>query len=159
MNTFSAFGRLSKLTRFARVFFILSALGMASVVFAEPLEISLTQHVVVGEGSAIERLPADAVSPGDVVEYTASYVNTTDGTLGGVAATVPVPPGMIYLSGSATPAPAEFSEDGAVFLPLSELQRADGSFRPIRAIRWSPRDIPAGETMTVLLRAQVTPIE
>src|SRR5512147_3044801 len=60
-------------------------------------------RVVVGEHGAEQLVTTEAVRPGDVVEYRATYTNQGDSAVRGLTATLPIPVDTNYLGLTATP--------------------------------------------------------
>lgn len=110
-------------------------------------------------------VPADAVKPGDLVEYATTYRNTSTRSIEKLVANVPVPTGTTFVAGSAVPAAAQASVDGTRFaaVPLTRTVRLpDGSTRqqavPLadyRFIRWDIGTLAAGAEATVRMRVRV----
>lgn len=120
----------------------------AAKVAQAPVSIELTQFKVVEGPDGHERyLPADAVVPGDVIEYRATYRNNGQKPVGGLAATLPIPEGTHYLSKSAV-APAGL---------VSEAATADGAFgreplmRKVKGPdgKWHDQPVPYAEYRTL----------
>jgi hypothetical protein len=105
------------------------------------------------------------VRPGEVVHYVATYRNAFAAGIRDLQPALPIPTGMQYIPGSATPQPTHASLDGRVFepIPLTRLVKlADGSLRTqavpaaeYRALRWSLGDLAAGASTNVTARARL----
>src|SRR3954466_5929555 len=129
-------------------------IGVAHAQQKGPLESTLEQHKVVRAADGKETLAAaSSVRPGDVIEYVATYRNTGRAPLTGVEATLPIPPNTEFVPGSARPATARASVDGATYaaLPLMRKVVRGGKTveepvptREYRYLRWSAPQI-AGE--------------
>lgn len=141
----------------------------AAKVAQAPVSIELTQFKVVEGPDGHERyLPADAVVPGDVIEYRVTYRNNGPKPVAGFAATLPIPEGTHYLSKSAAaPAglvPEAATEDGAFAREplMRKVKGPDGKWhdQPVpyaeyRTLRW-PLGLLAGKhEVTVKARVQV----
>lgn len=121
-------------------------------------------RVVVGEHGAEQLVTTDAVHPGDVVEYRATYSNQGERAVRGLAATLPIPVGMVYLPTGA-PERVEASLDGVQFAPVPltrEVVGADGRLRTetvpaseYRALRWQLGELAADDTRSVAARVVV----
>ncbi|AHF92322.1 hypothetical protein OPIT5_20780 [Opitutaceae bacterium TAV5] len=152
--------------------FPLAPILAATTGLAQGLAASLEAfRVTPATASAPETfVAADAASPGDVIEYRATYTNTTDRALKSVAPEIPVPAGLTWLAGddaagsapaaagaATKPAPVAASLDGKTFAPLPLLDDTGRPVDParIRALRWSIPEIGAGETVTLAVRAMV----
>lgn len=156
----------SAILLFAAALF-LSATGRLSAAQKSDLEISLvTQRVEFSAGKTVLTPdPAVSASPGEVIQYTASYRNLSSKSLSQLAPTLPIPVGTEYVADSAAPAATEGSLDGKSFerLPIRRPQKlADGSEiyvvmpnRCIRALRWSAGDLPAAGTFIASARVRV----
>lgn len=94
------------------------------------------------------------VEPGQVLVYRATYKNRGEAELKNVAVTVPVPAGVVYVDGTARPAAAQASVDGKTFFDTATPPK-DTPASAWRVLRWSPRALPAGESLVVELRARV----
>jgi uncharacterized repeat protein (TIGR01451 family) len=122
-------------------------------------------HVVTQSGK--EKLePAEQIKPGEILEYRATYRNTSHVVAHNVVATLPVPPqGVQYLRSSAQPAGVLVSTNGKDFAspPLQRtVKLADGRQEvqivpdsEYRFLRWPLGDLPAGGTLTVSARMQL----
>jgi uncharacterized repeat protein (TIGR01451 family) len=117
------------------------ALGAAGVALAgDDVTVTLTAHKVEREKGREVLRTAETARPGDLIEYHARYRNATGGAVREVAATLPVPAGLEYVAGSATPNTVLASLDGRSFAPVPLTRRvrlADG--------REVTRAIPASE--------------
>jgi uncharacterized repeat protein (TIGR01451 family) len=108
---------------------------------------------------------ADSGKPGDLVEYSGTYRNAGGKPVDKLMATVPVPTGTTFVAGSATPARAQASTDGAHFAPMPlmrSVRQADGGFRqePVplseyRYLRWELGTLAGGADAVVKLRVQI----
>lgn len=101
---------------------------------------------------------ANEAEPGQVLVYRATYKNRGEAELKNVAVTVPVPVGMAYVDGTARPAAAQASVDGKIFFDVATPPK-DAPASAWRVLRWSPRVLPAGESLVVELRARVNAAE
>jgi len=109
--------------------------------------------------------PADSGKPGDLVEYSGTYRNQGRNGVEKLVATIPVPAGTTFVAGSAAPAAAKASTDGASFaaLPLMRTVRLpDGTSRqePVplseyRYVRWELGTLAAGADAVVTLRVRI----
>jgi uncharacterized repeat protein (TIGR01451 family) len=108
--------------------------------------------------------PAKQAAPGDIVQYTATYGNKGKSPAKQVIATLPIPVGTEYVSGTAVPAGATASTDGTHFSPVPlkrTVKNGDGKlveqevpFSEYRALRWSLGDLAGGESRTVSARVK-----
>lgn len=107
---------------------------------------------------------AEKAAPGDIVQYTAIYKNKDKSPAKQVLATLPIPVGTEYVSGTAIPAGATASTDGTKFasIPLKRMvKNAEGKtieqevpFSEYRALRWSFGELAGGESRTVSARVK-----
>lgn len=107
---------------------------------------------------------AKQASPGDIVQYTAVYKNTEKTPVKQVFATIPIPAGTEYVSGTTVPAGATASTDGTKFaaIPLKRtVKNSEGKLveqevpvSEYRAVRWSLGDLAGGESRTVSARVK-----
>ena len=125
-------------------------LGAAAGVRAEkPGEVeSLLQCVKVERSSAGKETFSEAreAFPGDLLEYRLAFTNRTSAAVKGLLATIPIPPGTVYVAGSATPSAVQASVDGQVFAPvplMKEQKQPDGTIKKVpvppeeyRFLRW-----------------------
>jgi uncharacterized repeat protein (TIGR01451 family) len=102
---------------------------------------------------------AKEARPGDLIEYRATYTNTSKKTISGLAATLPIPKDMQF-TGTATPAGAEASTDGKTFamMPLKRKvgdKVVDVPLADYRALRWRIAELPTGKSTVVTARTRV----
>lgn len=132
------------------------------------LAISLTAKKVVLQADGKEKLvAADRAFPGEVIQYDALYVNQSAKPLTGVAPTLPIPNGMVFVPESASPAPSEASLDGKKFEPLPILRKVrmpSGEEKQVevpateyRALRWKAGDLAAGAKTAITARTKLVP--
>ena len=128
--------------------------------------VKLTAQKVVVTADGHETLTAgDKTVPGDTILYQATYRNQSESSVRGLLATLPIPAGLEYVSGSATPARAEACTVNGLFhrIPLKRMvQGPDGQqleetvpFSEYRKLRWTIGELPAGATTSVSARARV----
>ena len=109
--------------------------------------------------------PAEAGKPGDVIEYTGTYHNAGGKAVEKMVATIPVPTGTTFIAGSADPARAQASTDGARYEPIPlmrSVRQPDGTVRkepvPLREyrfVRWEVGTLAAAADAVVRLRVQI----
>lgn len=122
------------------------------------------QRVVMTSGKAVLS-PAEAAKPGDMVEYSGTYHNAGTGSVDKLVATIPVPAGTTFVSGSADPAKAQASTDGVRFAPMPLMRTVrlpDGTSRqeqvPLaeyRFLRWEVGTLAPRADAVVKLRVQI----
>jgi uncharacterized repeat protein (TIGR01451 family) len=138
--------------------------------FAEaPVRVSLTaRHVSVANGKEV-LAAADKARPGDVLEYRATYRNEGRSAVREVQAILPLPEGVEYVPGSATPAGVTASLDGRTFGRLPLVRRTVGPdgravvrevpVSQYRYLRWPLGAMDGGGVRTVVARARITPLQ
>jgi uncharacterized repeat protein (TIGR01451 family) len=158
--------------RIAPAVLALLALALAAPLPAhaeDDVKVSMTAHRVTTTERGVERLvPAAQAKPGETIEYRARYANEGGSTARQLVASLPIPPGMEFLPGTAAPAQVHASLDGRSFAPVPLKRRvrlADGTetevlvpYREYRALRWTLGDLAAKGEQTVRARMRVTPV-
>jgi hypothetical protein len=145
----------------------LSSFGAVTAVHADPSAVKATQPVRIelkafrittaaGKEQAVE---AKQARPSDIIEYRASYANTSKTAVKGLMATLPIPVDMQY-TGVATPASAEASTDGKLFASMPLVRQVGGKVVQVplseyRALRWRVAELQVGKTVVVSARARV----
>ena len=134
----------------------------------DPVTVALVAKKVVNVEGAETLVAAEAIKPGDTLQYEAVYRNGSTGAVRSLCATMPVPEGLALVADSAAPAGALASTDGTNFLPMPlmrAVRQADGTIekQPValaeyRALRWSIAQLGAGDRTTVRLRARAITI-
>ena len=130
-----------------------------------PLEVRLESRKVVAAADGKETFaPATTAKPGDVIEYAATYRNTSTQSIRNLEATLPIPANTEWVEGSAAPVGARGSSDARTFeaLPLKRKVRRGAleveeavPARDYRALRWYPGELPAGGSVTFKARVRV----
>lgn len=130
-----------------------------------PLETRLEQRKVTRAADGKEVLaPAEAVKPGELIEYTATYRNTGKQPLKNLEATLPIPSNTEFVAGSARPGVAKASLDGVTFadMPLKRRVTRAGQqveeevpAREYRALRWYPGELGAEKAIAYTARVKV----
>jgi uncharacterized repeat protein (TIGR01451 family) len=108
---------------------------------------------------------ADRATPGEVIQYDATYKNQGKDGVRNLVPTLPIPPGLEYIPDSAKPAPAKASLDGKTFEPLPlkrqvKLPTGETVEQPvppseIRALRWELGDLDSGAAAQITARARL----
>lgn len=108
--------------------------------------------------------PAGEARPGDVIEYVATYRNTTRQPVRNLDGTLPIPQQTEFLPGSQKPAQANASLDGLAYapLPLTRKVQRDGMTvdeavpaRDYRFLRWHADVLGAEKSVTFTARVRV----
>ena len=146
------------------------AFAQAAAPAAPRAEIKLVAYRIVSTpgptGLRETREPLKTLSPGDLIEYEATYFNRSAQPMRDVSMTVPVPAGgLAYIAAQKAPLASSASTDGKVFaaLPLTrEEVSADGKHitQPVpladyRVLRWNLGDLPAGASRSARVRMQM----
>ena len=129
------------------------------------VEVNLTQSKVAAGTNGAERLvAADRAAPGDLIEYRATYINRGTTPVRDLAATLPVPVGMVYVPGTLIPTVA-LASTGTDFaaIPLKRKMRlADGRevesdvpFTDYRSLQWRHIELAPGQSTTVTARMRM----
>ena len=156
---------------------IRKALGIALAVVAaalpaqaqtpakDPVEARLDVRKIVRAPDGRESASvADAVKPGDVLEYVVTYRNNGGNAVRDFAATLPIPQATELVAGSERPAGAQASLDGRGFepVPLRRKVRRDGReleeavpSKEYRALRWWAAELKAGQSLRYSARVKV----
>ena len=143
--------------------------SLCGVAFAqksnEPLKVVMSASKIVASNGSETRQSAQKVKPGDIVEYTVDYTNQSSSPLRDVRGVLPIPAGMTYENGTASPAKFWASTDGKNFspAPLKRLQKnANGTQTEVlvpvseyRVLRWEIGEIAPKSTVTVRARVKV----
>lgn len=144
------------------------AVGAVRAADAEPsVAVALTQVKVERDGERERLMPAEKFSPGDVVEYEATYTNSSKAPVRRLMATLPIEEGLIYMPKSATPQTGKLlvaARDGR-FAAEPLMRVAQGASKPepvpyeeYRAVRWEIDKLDPGASIKVKVRARVTPM-
>ena len=114
-------------------------------------------------------VPAEQAKPGEIIEYRATYKNTSKQAVKDLMATLPVPQGLEYLPKTASPAKLLASIDGKNYeaVPLmKKVKGADGKMvirevplSEYRYLRWPMGTLAASAESVVKARMRVSPIE
>lgn len=131
---------------------------------AEVKAVLKTEKVSVQNGKEVMS-SAEKAAPGDTLQLTVTYKNTDKEAASKVIANLPIDLREEYVAGSASPAGALASTDGANFFPVplkrmvknsegkTVEQEIPGS--EYRALRWSLGDLAGGASRTVTARVKI----
>lgn len=133
---------------------------------AEGVKVTLIANKVTIQNDGAQRLiAATTAKPGDVILYQAVYANAGKTKAKNLYATMPIPAGMSFISGSAAPEKAFASLDGKVFdpIPLKRMvKKSNGAteeenvpFEEYRFLRWRFSELPAGDSREVTAKMLV----
>lgn len=99
-------------------------------------------------------VPANHISPGDIIEYHTVYTNTTTRPVSDIAATVTLPNGVKLISlNSALPTLATMG--GNTYQTIGQAGTSTVIQQPYSGLKWNLVDLGANATQTVVLRAIV----
>jgi uncharacterized repeat protein (TIGR01451 family) len=153
----------------ARIACAAALLAFAAGAFAQssgPLVTTLDARKVIAAADGKESFEAATiVKPGDVIEYVATYRNTTRQPLAKLEATLPIPANTEFIAASARPASAQASLDGQTFRPMPlkrKVRAADGKeteqlvpTREYRYLRWYPDALGGEKALDFSARVRV----
>ena len=124
------------------------------------------QKIVRGADGKENYTSADSAKPGDVIEYKAVYRNKGKKAATNLLATIPVPLGTDYLTGSAKPAKVMASLDGKEYAPVplkKEVTLSSGKkelrevpYGEYRFLRWNLKTLEPGKNATVSMRVKIS---
>jgi uncharacterized repeat protein (TIGR01451 family) len=144
---------------------LLLAAGSLQAQQTGPIETRLEQRKVVRAADGQESFaPAAAVKPGDVIEYVATYRNTTRSPVRNLEATLPIPANTEFVAGSPAPATAKASVDSRTWgdIPLKRKAVRAGvqveepvPVREYRYLRWFPGELGGEKSVTFTARVRV----
>ena len=150
-----------------KLFAVLGFLAFAAVAETQKdLQVTMEVKKVVKAADGKESLePAGQAKPGDILQYTAVYVNKGKNNLRDLEATIPVPAYTEYVPGSSRPAGAKASVDGQKFqsIPLRrKVKQADGKevmqlvpYADYRNLRWFAGNLSANQELKFSTRVRV----
>lgn len=166
--------RLSRIVRPCTAFLLACTVG--GIVFAQAapkapaapqakpaVSVQLTQRKVTKDAQGKEQLiDAATVKPGDVLEYQATYTNTTSKVVTGLVGNLPIPEGLEYLPKSAKPGATlvKAATNDGVFAAEPLVHMVAGKTVPVgygdyRSLRWTLGQLPANGVTVVSARAKV----
>jgi hypothetical protein len=150
---------------------ILIALGLvvqASAQQVEPVQSVLEVYrITVDENGEETATQTTEVQPGDLLEYRLTYSNNLDESISQLQPVLPIPVGMDYQIGSASPSleGASLSNSGNTFqnVPLTrQVRQPDGTTaeeqvpsREYRRLRWLVPSLGAGDQVILVARVKV----
>lgn len=148
------------------IIFLLAVLSIAAHADNGNLTSELKVWSVVKQADGAETLqPAQTVKPGDMLQYTAVYMNSGHRPVTRLMASLPIPAGTELVGASAVPREVQASVDGKVYaaVPLTrKARRADGQVVDVpvplaeyRHLRWPEQQVAAGASFTTSARVRV----
>lgn len=142
--------------------------GPARSLFTRP-DVRVTLGVALQKDNKFIPVPADPLTPGTVLQWSITSVNSGDREADQYSATAHIPEGMAIVTGSPTslnPASVSYSIDnGKTFaaVPMVEVKQADNSTKQVPApttaytdVRYQWSDpLPAGQTYVASYKVRV----
>ena len=129
------------------------------------IEVKLEQSKVTTVDGADRLVTIDKIAPGDVIQYVATYSNTTQRPVHGLKADLPIPQNTQYVMASANPANVLVSTDGENFSapPLKRKvmnsigieEEVDVPVAEYRHLRWELGELAGGKQVVVSARVRV----
>jgi len=122
------------------------------------------RKVVRGADGTETFAPAENARPGEVIEYVATYLNTTAQPVRNLEATLPIPANTEIVLESARPNAAKASLDAVSFaaMPLTRKSKRNGRdidepvpAREYRYLRWYPGELAGGKSAVFSARVKV----
>ncbi len=163
-----------KTTALLRLAAVTAGLALATPALAAPritFSIAQLKEVVEQKGGAraTKMVPADSVSPGDVVEYVLTYTNQGDALATDANIDDAIPKGTTYVANSAAGEGAEiaFSADGGKTfappvkvayeyrLPSGAVEKRVATPAEYTHVRWTLKRVAPGATGKVSFRVKV----
>src|SRR5438874_114221 len=114
-----ALGR--SLARLRTLIIFATALALTSAAFGQgksAVTVDLTARKIAFVDGKESLESAEKAKPGDVIQYAATYRNTSTAAVKNLQATVPIPQGLELIADSAKPEAAQASVDGNNFKPM-----------------------------------------
>ena len=132
----------------------------------DDIEVKLMQSRISVNAAGVEtHQTAEQIKPGDVIEYRATYRNTSNHLIKGLQGTLPIPTETTFVPSSGLPAGALASLDGTQFaaiplkrkvkLPSGKEEEQEVPVSEYKSLRWSLGDLDAGKSATVQARVKV----
>ncbi len=143
-------------------------LAIAAPAFAQKngaIETRLEARKVVRAAEGKETFAsAESAKPGDVIEYVATYRNTTAQPVRNLEATLPVPANTELVAGSERPSTAKASVDAVSFAAMPLMRKVNRKGREMeepvpareyRYLRWYPDELAGGKSAVFSARVRV----
>jgi uncharacterized repeat protein (TIGR01451 family) len=146
--------------------FALAVSAHAEVGKKDDIEVKLTQSRISINTAGVEtHQTAEQIKPGDVIEYRATYRNTSNHLIKGLQGTLPIPTETAFVASSGLPAGGLASVDGTQFaaiplkrkvkLPSGKEVEQEIPVSEYKALRWNLGDLDEGKSATVQARVKV----
>jgi uncharacterized repeat protein (TIGR01451 family) len=156
---------MKQLLRAAAAALLLSTSGAYAQQGGGAVESRLAARKVVTAADGKEGFASAAdARPGDVIEYVATYRNTTKQPVRDLDATLPLPEQTEFVPGSSKPAGARASLDGKAYaaMPLTRKVKRDGrdvdepvAPREYRFLRWHADTLGPDQSLAYSARVRV----
>lgn len=147
------------------IFLLSGAAAFAETDRQSDIDIKLTQFRVIQKQGKENLVALDKAAPGDVIQYEATYQNTTQHVVHGLMAALPIPQNTQFVTNSASPADVLVSIDGKIFSrpPLQrkvinakgEEEEQEVPVAEYRHLRWDLGELGAGKSVSVIARVRV----
>lgn len=122
------------------------------------MELTANQVTKNADGKTVYS-PARTAPAGAVIQYRASYTNTTDKNIDDLMVSLPIPTNMTF-TGEALPASAQASTDGQNYGDMPLMRKVNGKLVKVplseyRTLRWNIKLLPARKSAVVALNTTV----
>lgn len=144
---------------------LMACAGFAVAQQSGPIETRLEARKVLRAADGKDAFAdAAAARPGEVIEYVATYRNTSKQPVKNLEATLPIPPNTEFVPGSAQPASVKASVDAREWAtpPLVRKVVRDGRsieeqvpVREYRYLRWFPGELGGDKAVSFTARVRV----
>ena len=146
---------------------VLSVAAYAQLAPGREVAVDLKGQKIVRLADGKEtRESAAQAKPGDVIEYTATYINRGKAAVKNVVATLPIPNDTEYVGASALPANAQAATSDGVYqaMPLKrKIKQADGKeveqdvpLAEYRTLRWQVGELAPGKEFVAAARVRLS---
>lgn len=144
------------------LFFVACSAAAFAQAKGDLVKVDLKQFKVVQANGKEELQPAEKAKPGEVIEYVATYHNSSNAGVKNVTGTIPVPVGTEYLPDASLKAPdmAAAADNKFAPLPLKRKVMRNGAeveellpYSEYRLLRWNIGAMAADAS--VVLKAKV----
>lgn len=139
---------------------VTSVMVIGSASAADALKMDLTANKVVkAKDGKVSYLPVRTAPAGSVIQYKATYTNTTSQNINDLAVTLPIPANMTF-TGEAYPSSAQASTDGKNYADMPLMRKVNGNLVKVplseyKALRWNIKWLPANKSADVSLNTVV----
>jgi uncharacterized repeat protein (TIGR01451 family) len=144
---------------------VIAVVVLLSFAAQAEVKVEMKQEKVTNQNGKEVMVSAEKSAPGDIVQYTVTYKNADKAPAKQVLATLPIPAGTEYVSGTANPSGALASTDGTNFSPIPlkrMIKNSEGKtveqevpVSEYRALRWSLGELAGGASRSVSARVRI----